>query len=643
MRASELDVYEVPNRQQLPPNLTVGAIYFLMDEAKLIVNHGGGRIVEYGGAQEGGSLPEVGYWAIANGGTGATTQAGARANLQALGLQDTAAKAKQLETGRRISVSGAVSGSAVFLGDRDITIVTTAPPDPDLSIFEAKANKVVEVRSATQATHTNYPSESAVRTELDKYALKSEVVQNYKGVFPTGAALKAAIPQAKPGDYALVTETNTTWAWNNNPGAGPLGWYDTEKIESEGIKSVNGKMGEAITLDITEDLGGMTSEAITSLTTTIYNAKEDKLLDTTRAALAAATTASGTNRFATIQDATLDPSISGLPAVVATHTDDIATLKAGQGTARIIETSMLLSREIDAQTMVPVSTLPPQTLPYGVGRTLIRDPAGNLGVIAGVDAENLTVVTITNSSIDAHAVWLGFVENIGDLPKNDAESVAVFGRAGSLTDYARVRVDETQQGATVEYRITDKAEDGTYTWGNPFILNTTQYQEQTTAVHAGKIPIAGSVPGTWDGWVDPSHIYQRWQMDLYFAKGVFADPPEAHILGSRMLDAGAWIGRTGEKLVIIGALAWWLAMDYDPAVVVPRIRLRYGRNTPSGFEWTVHTEDMGISLQRGVLHNTLFTSPIHLENQAVFDVDLLTPGNTDNLRLHVYGYVVYAP
>jgi hypothetical protein len=79
MRGVQLEFYEVDTPLQLPSNLKVGALYFIRDTKQIRVNHGGGKIVDYGGV---GAMEDLlGVLPILKGGTGADTVEGARDNL----------------------------------------------------------------------------------------------------------------------------------------------------------------------------------------------------------------------------------------------------------------------------------------------------------------------------------------------------------------------------------------------------------------------------------------------------------------------------------------------------------------------------------------------------------------------------------
>jgi hypothetical protein len=633
MRASEVQFYEVPTRQQLPPELTVGSVYWLMDSGTMMINHGGGKIIEYGGGRGGEGLEEDGFWRVDQGGTGSKTPEGARMALGALGMADNAASASRLQTARNITLFGDVDGSAYFDGQNDIIINTEVSAGGAL---ERTMYKINEVRGPNFASATNYPTESAVRNELDKKANATDVLPNYKGVYVNASALMSAWPAARAGDTAVVTETNTTWAWSS---AAPVGWFDTGKIIQMGIQSVNGKQGDAITLDLVTDLGGMTRTEIIDAIEFTDLEHEATLPTSVREGLYARQDAVSTdNPFALKGDVPQIPEeITGLPVRVTAAEEKITSLETGQGTARMITTSILLSRELDGLTNVPVSTVGEQTLPFGVSRTMVKDTAGSLGVVMDVTPETLVVQTVTTSPVgDEHPVYLGMVQNITDLPATQEAAYAVFNRRPNLADYCRVITDETHQGSSVEYRLTDNLDDN-LTWGSPFVINTTLYQAQTTADMAGRFLVAGETPGTWGPAFDITRLYQRWQMDLYLGDNALAATGSR--LGSLMKDIGVWAGRTGEELVILGCACLWRGGTVSELAANPRVRLMYQHRGVGG--WVEHTQDINIERRRSWLLNTVFPTPLRITDSALFEIHNPTAvAGLGGLRLSVYGYLV---
>lgn len=85
MRGVDLEFFEVASTSYLPAQLKVGALYFIQDTGVIRVNHGGGRIVNYGGIGGGGAVdpgqPSGGILPPENGGTGVDSLAKLKALL----------------------------------------------------------------------------------------------------------------------------------------------------------------------------------------------------------------------------------------------------------------------------------------------------------------------------------------------------------------------------------------------------------------------------------------------------------------------------------------------------------------------------------------------------------------------------------
>jgi hypothetical protein len=639
-----MNCVEVENASRLPAQLRVGVIYFLMDEGAMIVNHGGGRVVTYGQTKDTEGLPDTGYWPISQGGTGATTQAGARSNLGALGATEPSMSTKKLETPRQISFYGAATGSTLFDGTGNVQVLLTHDPTED-DHFEQITNKVDEIRGDNFADHTHYPSEIAVRKELAKYPLKDEVSQNYKGVFVDDVALKTAWPTAKAGDTATVQSTDTTWAWNN---ANPVGWYDTTKIIGVGIQSVNGVMGEVIVLDVEADLGGVSMATMQAEHDEMQALKQDKLTGFAADAInAKAGSASTENPF--ILKSELPPDLTSQLATtdnkVTQNTEAIAALAQTQGSARVILSNMDFTRELTGDTVVDKGQLVDmQELNLAINRTLARDRKGTLALVTAINDPLVTFTTVTTSVAGEIPVLLGNVPTLGGRPSTQDQSMLVFKRNAAVGDRCRILNDERYDGATTEGYVTEVAEDGALTWGNDIEINTSDYQMQTTSQMAGMIPTCGSEPGTWGAPVNPTNFYQRWQMDLYLGKGALEKVTD-YLLIDTMRDAAVWPGRTGEKLVIIGGISTWLDADItSPVATVPAIKIRYNSFSAGDWAgWAEHTEAIELNVNRGYTVNTLFTTPLTLNSQTQFELANKAVNPVGNIRLTLYGYIVPIP
>ncbi len=160
---------------------------------------------------------------------------------------------------------------------------------------------------------------------------------------------------------------------------------------------------------------------------------------------------------------------------------------------RVIQVPETLSRIVGGFTSIP--KIPNIVLVDG--ESLIADAMGSLGVYTGIsDVDSFQVRTLTITATGtAVPINVGNVATHADLPTN----VSGFpDRTPIVGDYARVQADETLAGSpTVEWYITDIDGSGNITWGNHLILNTDDYQAQTSAADAGKVPVIGTAEGTW--------------------------------------------------------------------------------------------------------------------------------------------------
>jgi hypothetical protein len=511
MRASDVRFIEVESRLKLPAQLQVGAVYFVMDEGLLIVNHGGGRIVEYGKVKDEEGLPDTGFWPVSKGGTGSTTAEGARANLGVLGKTETAASAAQLTPGADIELIGAVTGKAHFTGTSNVSIVTVADHDD----LETISNKAIVIANAAFASDTLYPSEKAVRTELDKKLDKNEAINSFRGIFPDEAALKTAIPAGEPGDYATVKTTGSTWIWNNATAQ----WEDSAELIADGIKSVNGQMGAAVILDIEAHLDGYKATTIEDRLDT----KQDKNLPQIQAGLDAnVMKVTAENPFATMSDITdqsLPDEILGLPPRVIVLEQNMEGVLSRQDAVKVVTSSFPLSKILNGTTEVPFIQLdmPP---PYATGRTLVKDIYGTLGTVTVVQESYVVVTTVTTSFIGSSIpILLGNITVRGLLPLKQSDSVTVFNREASVGDRCRIITDDQFGGATTEIYVlaVGTETDPVLTWGNELILNTSDYQLAAPASLAGFVPTMGAVPGTWGPGFDPNRIktYGGTQLSVY--------------------------------------------------------------------------------------------------------------------------------
>ena len=185
---------------------------------------------------------------------------------------------------------------------------------------------------------------------------------------------------------------------------------------------------------------------------------------------------------------------------VSLVTDKVAHIPEG---VRVLQLSGLtLTRVLNGVTNVPKSSFPGVT-EFIVDKLIVTDTAGTLGIyITDVDVNTLLIQTRSISPMsDDKAVLLGTVPNRATLPNDVATAETLFGRTPEVDDYCRISADEAHAGATSKIYVVSIVS-GDITWGNDVVLNTADYQEQTTAADAGKLLTGGTTPGTFGTPVD---------------------------------------------------------------------------------------------------------------------------------------------
>jgi len=182
---------------------------------------------------------------------------------------------------------------------------------------------------------------------------------------------------------------------------------------------------------------------------------------------------------------------------------DIDTLKAAEtyanqkasdlsavldGAQAITLSGAVLTRVINGNTPVAKNLFDPATV-FVADKTLISDNNGSIGVLRySLDSATIIVETLSISPISPNEpTSLGVVTNHASLPSSINEATAMGWNTPRVDDYATVMRDETQNDQRVEWYIVAKDSSGNITWGNPVVINTGDYQSQTTAQDAGKI------------------------------------------------------------------------------------------------------------------------------------------------------------
>lgn len=158
-----------------------------------------------------------------------------------------------------------------------------------------------------------------------------------------------------------------------------------------------------------------------------------------------------------------------------------------------------LSRDVVTPGITTIArNLFPTTALFVVDKTLIHDTVGTLGKYVGdVDSATINVETLTISPNTNETVGHGSVQTHVDLPLTIADATTLGWVTPKVDDYAVVISDETKDGNSWEWYITEIDTNENITWGNERPINASDYQEQTSADWAGKVPIAGSIAGRW--------------------------------------------------------------------------------------------------------------------------------------------------
>lgn len=167
-----------------------------------------------------------------------------------------------------------------------------AADNKSLETWRSEIDAVVPT-TAEKAYLTNAGNAGGV-VVLDSQGLISEdklpaIVRKFKGSYANAEALPAT---GAAGDYAICTDTDTVWIWDEEKAEG-AGWIDTGKKGS--VTSVNGQTGE-VTITL-ETLGvTLTAETINGLPTAVETAQAqaDKGVADAAAAKTAADAAQGT-------------------------------------------------------------------------------------------------------------------------------------------------------------------------------------------------------------------------------------------------------------------------------------------------------------------------------------------------------------
>ena len=177
--------------------------------------------------------------------------------------------------------------------------------------------------------------------------------------------------------------------------------------------------------------------------------------------------------------------------------DDLAVAVDVSGIQMLYLTGSTLTRALGGTTNIARSVFASNAA-FKINKVLLSDVNGTFAVYtSNLDAETLvfTTRTITHIAQDEPTL-LGNVATRANLPSTASAAATQFGRTVTVDDYCRILSDVNHNGATTEIYITNIVGDA-LTWGNEIILNTSDYQAQTTASDSGKVLTGGATAGTY--------------------------------------------------------------------------------------------------------------------------------------------------
>jgi len=168
-------------------------------------------------------------------------------------------------------------------------------------------------------------------------------------------------------------------------------------------------------------------------------------------------------------------------------------------------------------------------------KTFINDENGTTGVYIGdIDSATIEIRTITNTTIgNNEPTLLGNVNTNADLPLTVEDAELLGWNTPRIDDYARVSEDETKNGKTVEWYISVIDTSGNITWSNPVIINTGDYQEQSSAQDSGRALTGGASAGTFGESLGIDPVPTENSTNLTRSGGIFTvlKQKENHLIG----------------------------------------------------------------------------------------------------------------
>jgi butyrate kinase len=205
------------------------------------------------------------------------------------------------------------------------------------------------------------------------------------------------------------------------------------------------------------------------------------------------------------------------------YTDQtVAELSAVLDGAQVITLKgALLTRIINGTSLVARNLLDPSTV-FVADKTFVSDINGTIGVCRDEDSATMIVETLSVSPISTNEpTLLGNIATFANLPTTVKEATAMGWNTPRIDDYAKVLRNETNGDNTVEWYI-ENIEDGIITWGNPVIINTGDYQAQTTAQDSGRVLTGGATAGKFGASLAVDNEPMENSNNLINSHGVFA-------------------------------------------------------------------------------------------------------------------------
>ena len=168
-----------------------------------------------------------------------------------------------------------------------------------------------------------------------------------------------------------------------------------------------------------------------------------------------------------------------------------------KGTNVILLEGASLTRAINGITEIPKILFDNEIILEN-NKTIIYDIYGTIGLYTGdIDTATINCITMSLSPIShTETPLIGQVATHAELPLTVNEIETLFGRTPVLDNYIQVLNDETFNGLRTEWYIISIDLAGNIQWGNPVIINDSDYQAQTTTADSGKVLIGGLTPGT---------------------------------------------------------------------------------------------------------------------------------------------------